>query len=260
LVKEDVAMTGDGLLTGKAALVTGAAGGLGRAIAHVFAREGAQLFLVDRRTEDLAETQVQVERLAAQCHVLTTDLAVRENCFNAIDAAAVAFGRLDVLCNNAAILSFDHVEDVSDDVWGKTLAINLTAPFYLSQAAIPHLKRASGNIVNVASSGGLIGTAYTVPYSTAKAGLIHMTKCMAMEFMHAQVRINAVAPGAMKTGIGRDLKMPDGVDPALIARYSGFRPAMEPEQVAELVAFVASPRGAGIHGACLSVDQGVTAG
>ena len=106
----------------------------------------------------------------------------------------------------------------------------------------------------------MIGTAYTVAYSTAKAGLIHTTKCLAMEYMRSPLRINAVAPGGMNTGIGAGLAMPEGVDASLIARYSGLRGSCEPEEVAELVTFVASSRASAVHGACLLADGGVTAG
>lgn len=247
-------------LRNKAVLITGAGGGLGRAIAQAFAREGANLYLVDLKTEDLQETANSLQAFGIEIRLACLDLSEMENCRAAVTAAVDAYGRLDVLCNNAAILRFHRVIDVTDEAWSKILAVNLTAPFVLSQAAIPHLLKSSGSIVNVASSGGIVGTAYTTPYSTAKAGLIHMTKCMAMEYARESIRINAVAPGAMRTGIGADLVMPEGLDQSLIARYSGLRPAVDPAEVAELILFVASGRGAAIHGACLSADSGVTAG
>ncbi|MBV9511258.1 MAG: SDR family oxidoreductase, partial [Caulobacteraceae bacterium] len=174
--------------------------------------------------------------------------------------AIAVLGGLDVLVNNAGILHFAHSPDVTPQMWDKTLAVNLTAPFHLSRAAIPHLLGSEGAIVNIASSGAIVGTAYATAYSSAKAGLVHMTKCLAMEYAKQPIRINAVAPGSMRTNIGRDLVVPEGADRELIARYGGLRPAVDPMEVAELVAFVASPRGSAIHGACLSADGGVTAG
>lgn len=243
------------LLDGKRALVTGAASGLGAAIARLFAREGARLFLVDRDEAGLATVGEDVGG-----DWLVADLSQADSCSRVVAAAVEALGGLDILVNNAAILHFAHSPDVTPELWDKTIAVNLSAPFHLSMAAIPHLLAAHGNIVNIASSGAIVGTAYTTAYSSAKAGLLHMTMCLAMEYAKAPIRINAVAPGAMKTNIGKGLVIPDGADGELIARYAGLRPPVEPAEVAELVAFVASSRGSAIHGACLSADGGVTAG
>lgn len=245
----------EGLLAGRRALVTGAASGLGAAIARVFAREGARLFLVDRDAEGL--TAIAAETGAG---TLAADLSEAAACAQVVADAAAALDGLDILVNNAAILHFAHSPEVTPEMWDRTIAVNLSAPFHLSRAAIPHLLETHGNIVSIASSGAIVGTAYTTAYSSAKAGLVHMTRCLAMEYAKAPIRINAVAPGAMRTNIGKGLTIPPDVDPELIARYAGLRPAVDPVEVAELVAFVASPRGSAIHGACLPADGGVTAG
>jgi len=245
----------DGLLAEKKALVTGAAAGLGAAIARVFAREGARLVLVDCNAEGIAA--IGRETCASS---LTADLAQASACSDVVSSAVGLLGGLDILVNNAAVLHFAHSTEVTPEMWDRTIAVNLSAPFHLSRAAIPHLLNAHGNIVSVASSGAIVGTAYTTAYSSAKAGLIHMTKCLAMEYAKQPIRINAIAPGAMRTDIGKGLTIPIDADAELIARYAGLRPAVDPAEIAELAAFVASSRASAIHGACLSADGGVTAG
>ena len=245
---------------GKVVLVTGGARGLGRAAARIFAKRGASLFLVDVLADTLEDTRAELEALGAPCRAHVADISKREACHGAVAAAVEGFGGLDVLCNVAATLRFHHVVDVTQEDWERVMAVNLSAPFYFSQAAIPHLLARKGNIVNVASQAASIGCAYIVPYSASKGALVQMTRSMAMEFMNQPIRINAVAPGTMRTDIGQGVTRPDDVDLALMARYSGVRPPSEPEDVAELIVFAASERARAIHGALLTADGGVTAG
>ncbi len=247
-------------LKGKVALLTGAARGLGRATALKFAGAGASLFLVDILKDRLAETQTEVEQLGARCVTRVTDISAKDNCVKAVEEAVAKFGRLDVLCNIAAALRFHHFTDVTEEDWNRLVGVNLSGPFFLSQAAIPHLIKSQGNIVNVASQGAHLGTAYIAPYATTKAALLHLTKCMAMEYMKQPIRINAVSPGTMNTEIGEGLTRPNDIDPELAGRYSGIRPPTQPEEVAELILFAASDAARAIHGACLNADGGVTAG
>jgi meso-butanediol dehydrogenase/(S,S)-butanediol dehydrogenase/diacetyl reductase len=245
---------------GRSVLITGAARGLGRACARIFAARGAALFLVDVLEDQLADTRAELEATGAACRTMACDISDREACREAVAAAVEAFGGLDVLCNVAATLRFHHVTDVTPADWEKVLAVNLSAPFFFSQAAIPHLLARNGNIVNVASQAATIGCAYIVPYAASKGGLLQMTRSMAMEYVNQAIRINAVAPGTMRTDIGQGVVRPEGVDPVLMARYSGLRPPSEAEDVAELIVFVASDKARAIHGACLTADGGVTAG
>ena len=140
------------------------------------------------------------------------------------------------------------------------MAVNAAAPFWFCQAAIPHLLRTQGNIVNVASQAASIGCAYIVPYAASKGAVLQMTRSLAMEYVDQPIRINAVAPGTMATEIGEGVAMPEGLDMAKIARYSGYRPASGAEEVAALIAFVASPAASAIHGALLCADGGATTG
>ena len=140
------------------------------------------------------------------------------------------------------------------------VAINLIAPFYLMQAAIPHLLQTQGAVVNVTSTAAFVGEAYAAAYCATKAGLTQMTKALAMEYVHKSIRFNAVAPGGMATNIGNTIKMPEGVDYALIKRYSGLRGLVEVDDVADIIAFLASDAARGYHGACINIDRGISAG
>jgi NAD(P)-dependent dehydrogenase (short-subunit alcohol dehydrogenase family) len=247
-------------MTGRAALVTGAAGGLGRATALKLAAAGADIYAVDINAAALDETLGQLRDLGVRAEGRATDIGLRENCVAAVAGAVDAFGRLDALCNVAAVLFTDHATDVSQGDWEKTLAVNLSAPFYLIQAAIPHLLETEGAVVNVTSCAAHKAQAYSAAYCAAKAGLSHMTKSLAMEYMHKPIRFNAVAPGGMMTNIAANMTMPTDPDMALIARFSGMRGLVEVDDVAEMVAFLASPAADGYHGSIISIDKGITAG
>lgn len=247
-------------MKGKAALVTGAASGLGRATALALGRAGADLCLVDLNAAGLEETADQLRALGVRVLAHATDLAEPGHCPAAVAAAVEAFGRLDALCNVAGIIVMCNAHEMRAADWQKTLAVNLSAPFYLIQAAIPHLLKAQGAVVNVTSSAAFLGEAYAAAYCATKAGLNHLTKALAMEYVHQPIRFNAVAPGGMATNISTTLKMPEGVDYALIKRYSGLRGMVEVDDVAEMVAFLASDAGRSYHGACISIDRGITAG
>jgi NAD(P)-dependent dehydrogenase (short-subunit alcohol dehydrogenase family) len=245
---------------GKAALVTGAASGLGRATALALAQAGADICVVDVNAEGLEETAAQVRALDRQAVVVTANLASPEACGAAVATAVEAFGRLDALCNVAGLIFFSNSADMPVADWDKTLAVNLSAPFHLSKAAIPHLLARDGAIVNVTSSAAFIGEAYAAAYCATKAGLNAMTKAMAMEFIKQPIRINAVAPGGMMTNIAANLKMPEGADHELIKRFSPMRGLVEVDDVAKMIAYLASDAGKGFHGACVTMDRGITAG
>jgi NAD(P)-dependent dehydrogenase (short-subunit alcohol dehydrogenase family) len=247
-------------MTGKFALVTGAASGLGRGTALALARAGADICIVDVNPAGLEETAAEIRALGRTALVHAADLSIAENCAKAVDAAIAEFGHLDALCNVAGLIMFTNSTEMSIADWNRTIAVNLTAPFLLSKAAIPHLLARAGAIVNVASTAAFIGEAYAAAYCASKAGLLQMTKAMAMEFVKKPIRINAVAPGGMMTNIGNNLKMPDGVDYELIKRFSGMRGLVEVDDVSDLIAYLASDAGRGFHGSCVTMDAGITAG
>jgi NAD(P)-dependent dehydrogenase (short-subunit alcohol dehydrogenase family) len=208
----------------------------------------------------LEETAQQARSHGVKVLIHAADLAVPENCKAAVAAALDEFKRLDALCNVAGIIVMCNAHEMSLPDLQKTIAVNLTAPFLLIQAAIPHLLQTNGAVVNVSSSAAFIGEAYAVAYTATKAGLNQMTKSLAMEYVNKPIRFNAVAPGGMITNIANNLKMPPDVDYTLIKRYSGMRGTVEVDDVADMIAFLASDAGGSYHGSIISIDRGITAG
>ncbi|MBL7495314.1 SDR family oxidoreductase [Frankia sp. CNm7] len=245
---------------GRAALVTGAASGIGRAVALQLAAEGAAVLACDIDAAGLEAVGKEVPEGAGRIVGRVTDLRERAECAAAVDDAVAEFGRLDVLGNVAGVLRMGHVTEVPEDEYRLLFSVNTDAYFFLCQAAIPHLLATRGNIVNIASNAGLMGGAYTVVYSMTKGAVVQLTKSLAMEFLKKKIRINAIAPGGTDTALTAAAGFPDGVDWELINRYMVPRPMAKPEDIAKLFAFVASDDGRNIHGAILSSDGGVTAG
>lgn len=247
-------------MKGRAAIVTGAASGLGKATALKLAGTGADLCLVDFNEAGLKETGALAQSQGVQVLCHQADLSDPDQCHPAIDAAVQRFGRLDALCNVAGIIRMAHAHEMAREDWDRIIAVNLTAPFLLSQAAIPHLIESEGAIVNVASSASYIGEAYAVAYCSSKFGLLGMTKALAMEYARQPIRINAVGPGGMATNIGAEMSFPDNPDMELMGRYMGLRGMVEVTDVADMIALLASPAGRSFHGACINIDAGITAG
>lgn len=251
-------MAGD--MAGKVALITGAGGGLGRATAIKLARAGADVCIVDIKAEGLAETAIEIEAAGRIALVHVADLSQAANCASSVAAAVDSFGRLDALCNVAGVLKLANSHEMPLADWNLVLAVNLTAPFLLSQTAIPHLLKTNGAIVNVASLAAHMGQAYAAAYCATKAGLVHMTKAMAMEYLKQPIRINALSPGGMSTPIAANFVPPPGADPELLARFRPVRGLVEVEEMADMVAYLASDASCGFHGAVLQMDKGITAG
>lgn len=245
---------------GKVVLVTGAASGLGRAASVRFAAEGARLCLADLNADGLADTARRIAAAGGESVSFAGDLGEASNCAQVVGRAVETFGRLDVLCNIAGILRFHALADVTTEAWARLFSANVTAPFFMMQAAMPHLVESHGNVVNVVSTAAFLGQAYTAPYSATKAALLSLTKSLAMETMHSPVRINALAPGGMLTEMVQTLEFPQDADQSLIARYIGIRPPAQPEDIVEPLLFLASDRARTVHGACYTADSGITAG
>ena len=249
-----------GDMRGRAALVTGAASGLGRATALILAREGCDVCILDINADGLEETARNVRELGVRAEVIATDISKAENCRAAVEAAVAAFGRLDALCNVAGILILAHAHEMPTVDWDRTIAVNLSAPFHLSQAAIPHLLKQDGAVVNVSSCAAYIGEAYAAAYCATKAGLSHMTKALAMEYIRQPIRFNAVAPGGMVTGMAASMSLPPDADRSLIARFTPIRGVCEVDEIAEMIAYLASPASSSVHGATFSMDKGIVIG
>lgn len=245
---------------GRVVLVTGAASGIGRATARRFACEGADVFGVDVDIEGLGHVEALVKGDGGRMETRAADVSSLRECREAVETAVSVLGGLDVLVNVAGVISFDHATDVSEEGWNRVIDVNLGGAFFLCQAALPFVIESGGNIVNVASTGGLIGQAYTAAYCASKHGLIGLSKALAMEYVHEAIRINVVAPGPTNTEMHQHIRFPIDLDASLIERYAGRRRFNEPEEVAAAIAFVASEDARTIHGAVLAVDNGILAG
>ena len=244
----------------KVAIVTGASSGIGTAVARRLAADGFSVMAAGR---DVARTA----KLKAELPALNTwvgDLASAEACNQLIVACVEAFGRLDVLVNNAGIYHPATAEETTDAVWQQTIAINLTAPFLLSRAAMPQLRKSKGVIINIASDWGLVGGRNAVAYCASKGGIVLMSKAMALDHAADGVRVNAVCPGDVETpmlyrsgathGLNKKGALREANESSRTARVT------TPAEVAALVAYLASGDAAQITGAAIPIDGGNTAG
>ncbi len=244
----------------KTAFITGAARGLGREIALALGASGHRLYLADVLDDTLEETAAELRGLGHEVTARTLDVSNRQQCVDAIADCVAQTGNLTVLVNCAAIMRMEHFTDVPEDAWNRILAVNLSGPFFLIQAALPHVIAARGNILNVASSNGLMGTAYTGPYSATKAALINLTKTLAIEYAQEPIRVNALCPGPMATDIATGMRPPQTIDHTKVLRYSGLRGLASAADVAQVAAFLTSDAAATVHGAVWTADLGTSAG
>ncbi|MFE3985780.1 SDR family NAD(P)-dependent oxidoreductase [Nocardia tengchongensis] len=240
-----------GRFDGRVAVVTGASSGLGQAVARSLSAGGARVFGVGR---DEARLKSSLEGGENAWHA--ADLADPSASAEVVAACVERFGGIDILVNAAGAHTMRHTAQVTDAEWQRDLAVNLSAPFFLSRAALPHLLERTGCIVNVASIAGLEGQAYSAGYCAAKHGLIGLTRAMALEFDAAGIRINVVCPGGMTTPLLENFTFPEDPDYQLILKTASARGLMEPAQVANIITFLCSDEASAVHGAVYTVDNG----
>lgn len=249
-----------GLLADKVALITGAASGQGRAAAQLFGAQGARVVVADFNDEGAAETVKMLEEQGSEGLAVHADVSVRADVDAMVNAAMERYGRLDVLYNNAAVQMSGRVVECTEDDWDLTIATNLSAIFWACRAALPHLLDGDGgSIINTASTLGLIGSEGYAAYGAAKAGLVLLTKQIAVEYGPA-VRANVIAPGSIDTPRFRKVlektpgaeKFVDGLKSTIPVRRLGTA-----DDVARIALFLASDLSSYISGAVLPADGGL---
>jgi NAD(P)-dependent dehydrogenase (short-subunit alcohol dehydrogenase family) len=243
-------------LSGKVALITGASAGLGAATVKVFAERGATVFGIARDAERMATVFADAYGDEPGGAFAAVDISTADACRQAVEDCIAKFGRLDVLVNVAGFHVMRHTLSMTDDDWDRDLAVNLNGPFYLTRAALPQLLENGGNIVNVSSIAGVEGEIYSAGYCAAKHGLIGLTRALAVEYTKEKLRVNAVCPGGMLTAQVTEFAAPENADWDLIMRIAAPRGFMEPRDVANVIAFLASDDAAAIHGSVYRVDNG----
>ncbi|HZN56133.1 MAG TPA: 3-oxoacyl-ACP reductase family protein [Candidatus Polarisedimenticolaceae bacterium] len=243
-------------LTGKSALVTGGARGIGRACCLMLARAGASVAVNYRVESPSAALLVEeIEGLGGEAFALAADVARREDAEMMVDEAVSRFGGLDILVNNAGIWKESAIDEMSDGEWGEMLAVNLTGTFHCIRAAVPAMKEArGGRIVNVSSTAGQRGEAFHAHYAATKGAVISMTKSLAVELAPHGILVNCVAPGWTVTDLTREELLGPARDTILKAIPLGR--AATPEEIAGAVVFLASELSTFITGEVLNVNGG----
>jgi len=247
-------------LQGKVALITGAGSGIGRACALAFAREGARVALVGRRSKLLRDAAREIGRSAV---AVPGDVGKKQDIARMVAQTVKRLGGLHVLVNNAAVLIPGTAESLSEAQWDETFDINVRGLWLLSRAALPHLRKAGGgSIINISSVLGLVGARARVAYASSKGAVTLLTKCMALDHAHEGIRVNCICPGIVETDLVADFirKAPD---PEATRRARvGLHPLGRfghPRDIAALAVYLASDESSWVTGVALPVDGGYTA-
>jgi NAD(P)-dependent dehydrogenase (short-subunit alcohol dehydrogenase family) len=251
--------------TDRVAVVTGAASGIGRATVARLAAEGAKVLAVDITADALADSVAEATAGAAPgaevvAHV--ADISDELQAQATIDDAAERWGRVDALCNIAGILRTVRTHECDLDTWKRVIDVNLTGTFLMCRAALPHLRESKGSIVNAASTSSFFGHPWMAAYASSKGAIAALTQTLAVEYCQDGVRVNAVAPGSVSTGITDNVSFPDDLtrdESKLVRRIMSPTGFGDPADVAAVVAMLASADGRHITGETIRVDGGTHA-
>jgi len=253
------------LLENKVVLVTGAGSGIGQASAIRFAQEGAKVMVADVRAESASNTAAMIEKAAGTAKSIAVDVRVAAQVERMVNETIAAFGRLDVLFNNAGVYVPKNVVDTSEEEWDWVVDVCLKGVFLGCKYAIPQMiKQGGGVIINTASGAGLEGVLNLGAYQAAKGGVVIMSKGIALDFARNQIRCVSICPGVIETPIAENCnQVPAGSSPQVWQRTGNMHPLGrngKPEEVAALAAFLASDQAGFITGVAVPIDGGFNAG
>jgi NAD(P)-dependent dehydrogenase (short-subunit alcohol dehydrogenase family) len=243
----------------KIIIVTGATSGIGRATAEAFGREGASVLAVGRSEPALREVVGAIQQAGGRAAACLMDVTTADAPERIVASALSSFGHLDVLVNAAGVIATGSLDQTSDDTWDTMMAVNMTAPFRLMRAALPHLKARKGSVVNVSSVNGLRAFPGVLAYCVSKAGVDHLTRCAAIEMAPHGVRVNAVNPGVTVTNLHRRSGMDEERYAAFLERSKETHPLGrpgQPEDIAAMILFLASDRASWMTGETIPIDGG----
>jgi meso-butanediol dehydrogenase / (S,S)-butanediol dehydrogenase / diacetyl reductase len=245
----------DGRFAGKVALVTGAGSGIGRAVALRFAAEGAKVVAVDANAAGAAETAKLGEGAVVAQTADVTKLAELDTAA----AEAKRLGGLDLVAACAGIGGLTRFEDLTEESWRKTIDVNLTGMFLTLKATVPLLLEKKGGVITtIASQSGILAHAYAEAYNASKAGVLMLTKCVAIEYAKQGLRANTLCPGGVMTPLIGNFRL-EGYDTEITPRAGILRKLSKPEEIAALVAFLSSDEASFITGQAISIDGGASA-
>lgn len=251
-------------LNGKVAIVTGAGSGMGKAIALLFAEEGAQVIAADIHEARLVALKEEAAAKPGKVHTVITNVAIEEDIERMVHAATQIFGTLDILVNNAGIMDhFAPVGDLDNAMWEKVMKVNVDGPFKAMRSALKiFLAKGSGTIINIASIGGLMGARAGAAYTASKHALIGLTKNTGYLYSKSGIRCNAIAPGSVATNIAETIDFskigPLANERILSGMVLNPRNA-EAKEIASVALFLASEESSFINGAVITADGGWTA-
>jgi NAD(P)-dependent dehydrogenase (short-subunit alcohol dehydrogenase family) len=247
-------------LQGKIGIVTGAGSGIGRACAIALAREGARVALIGRRKDRVEEVAHEIGDLA---FAIPADISKTNEMTCLLDETVSRFGGLNFLLNNAGVLHVGNAEQITEDQWDQTFDLNVRAVWLLSRASLPHMRKAGGgSIMNVASTLGVVGARNRAAYAPSKGAVVLLTKSMAIDHGHENIRVNAICPSFVETELTERI-LGQAVDPAAIRRERTAAHPIgrlgRPEDIAGLAVYLASDESSWVTGAVLPVDGGYLA-
>jgi NAD(P)-dependent dehydrogenase (short-subunit alcohol dehydrogenase family) len=251
-----------GRFAGRVVFVTGAGSGVGRATAALFAEEGARVFGIDVNRDGISETVATVKKAGGEADGMHCDVASYDEVTKAVHRTVEVYGGLNVLVNAAGIGGFKRFEELEPDEWQRTFAVNVTGMFNTLKAALPHLlKLPVGNVVNVGSTSSLRGTAYAAHYAASKAAVLNLTRSLALEFASRDLRVNCVAPGGVRTPLGRFFMRREDFEQHIIDYSAPPKRGhfAEPIDIARVIAFLASDDARMVNGVALLADGGTLA-